>query len=120
MYRPPSSDVKYMQESREASCISIMEEKVPSKIASSRFDQPWINRKVKRFSRTNNKAYRKVKRTARLRAKQHISSSKKTHNKNVKRPTQTMGETSSQVPKIRRSSFLSSRANDARVPGSKS
>ena len=39
----------------------VMEQLVPSKINSTRFSQPWINTKVKRFARRKKRAYQKAK-----------------------------------------------------------
>ena len=40
---------------------SLLEDKVPSKMTSSRFSQPWINRKIKRISRRKKRAFGKAK-----------------------------------------------------------
>ena len=40
---------------------SNMNKNVPSKISSSRFNQPWINRQLKQLSRQKKRAYRKAK-----------------------------------------------------------
>ena len=56
-----SSDVNTMWDNFKTSCLSIMEDNVPSKMTSSRFSQPWINRRLKRMSRRKKRAFRKAK-----------------------------------------------------------
>ena len=41
--------------------LSFIEDKVPSKMTSSRFSQPWINKKVKRISMRKKRAYKRAK-----------------------------------------------------------
>ena len=40
---------------------SLLEDKVPSKMTSTRFSQPWINRKIKRISRRKRRVFVKAK-----------------------------------------------------------
>ena len=56
-----SSDVKIMWNTFKTSSFSIMEEYVPSKTTSSRFNRPWINRREKRRSGGKKLAFRKAK-----------------------------------------------------------
>ena len=43
--------------------LTIMEDHIPSKMSSTRFNQPWINRESKRASRKKNKLFKKAKRS---------------------------------------------------------
>ena len=42
-------------------CSSIMENKVPSKLTSTRYSQPWTNTKIKRLSRRKKRAFHRAK-----------------------------------------------------------
>ena len=41
--------------------LSFLKDKVPSKMTSSRFSQPWINKKVKRISRRKKRVHKRAK-----------------------------------------------------------
>jgi hypothetical protein len=57
-----TTDINALWNTFNDSCISIIEKQIPSISTSSRFDQPWIKRQVKRLSRRKKiKAYRKSK-----------------------------------------------------------
>ena len=45
--------------------FEVMDMLVPSKIATTRHNQPWITREVKRLSRQKQRAYTKAKRSGR-------------------------------------------------------
>ena len=44
-------------------CIKAMDTHVPSKMTTTRYSQPWVNKKVKRASRRKKRAYRKARST---------------------------------------------------------
>ena len=58
-----NTDVETMWCQFKEGCLQIMEEKVPSKLSSTRHSQPWINKKIKRLSRRKKRAYRKAKKS---------------------------------------------------------
>ena len=57
----PDTDVNTLWNSFKESNSNLLDDKVPSKMTSARFSQPWINRKVKRISRKKKRAYKKAK-----------------------------------------------------------
>lgn len=58
-----STDVNFLWNRFKDFCTEAIEASVPSKLSSTRFSQPWVNRKVKRLSRQKKRAYRKAKMT---------------------------------------------------------
>ena len=56
-----STDVNELWDTLKHFTLSFLEDKVPSKMTSSRFSQPWINKKVKRISRRKKRAYKRAK-----------------------------------------------------------
>ena len=58
-----TTDINLLWNTFKTACVSIMDEKVPTKLTSSRFNQPWINRKVKRLTRRKKRAYMRAKRS---------------------------------------------------------
>ena len=57
----PDTDVNTLWNSFKEFNSNLLDDKVPSKMTSARFSQPWINRKVRRISRKKKRAYEKVK-----------------------------------------------------------
>ena len=55
------NDVNILWDSLKEFTSNLLDEKVPSKMTSARFGQPWINRKKKRISRRKKRAYKKAK-----------------------------------------------------------
>ena len=55
------TDVNTLWNSFKEFTSNLLDDKVPSKMTSARFSQPWINRKAKRISRKNKEAYKKAK-----------------------------------------------------------
>ena len=55
------NDVNILWDSLKEFTSNLLDEKVPSKMTSARFGQPWINRKIKRISRRKKRAYKKAK-----------------------------------------------------------
>ena len=55
------TDVETLWDSFKKECSHFLDNEVPSKQTSSRFTQPWINRKIKRLSRRKKRAYKKAK-----------------------------------------------------------
>ncbi|MEW8547322.1 MAG: reverse transcriptase domain-containing protein, partial [Candidatus Thiodiazotropha sp.] len=55
------SDVDMLWTAFSEKCTEMMTELVPSKMTSSRFSQPWINRGIKRLSRRKKRAYRRAR-----------------------------------------------------------
>ena len=74
--------------------LSFLEDKVPSKMTSSRFSQPWINKKVKRISRRKKRAYKRENILAQPVISSGTSSFRRNHNMNVKRLTTVTSATS--------------------------
>jgi hypothetical protein len=58
-----SSDVEDMWNEFKSGVNNIIDTHIPSKMSTSRFNQAWINRKVKRLCRQKNRSYRKAKTT---------------------------------------------------------
>ncbi|MCG8034813.1 MAG: hypothetical protein JAZ03_21935, partial [Candidatus Thiodiazotropha taylori] len=58
-----STDINVLWSTFKTTCISIMDEQVPTKQTSSRFNQPWINRKLKRLTRRKKRAYMRSKKS---------------------------------------------------------
>jgi transcriptional regulatory protein LevR len=44
-------------------CIETLAKHVPSKMTTTRFNQPWIDRNTRRLSRRKKRAYRKARNT---------------------------------------------------------
>ena len=55
------NNVNILWDSLKEFTSNLLDEKVPSKMTSARFGQPWINRKIKRISRRKKRAYKKAK-----------------------------------------------------------
>ena len=58
-----STPVEEMWQSFRNHCKHIIEKHVPSKLSSSRFHQPWINKKIKRLSKRKQRLYNRAKRS---------------------------------------------------------
>ncbi|MCG7874753.1 MAG: hypothetical protein JAY78_00305 [Candidatus Thiodiazotropha taylori] len=58
-----ATDVNTLWDALKEFTTSLLEDKVPSKMTSPRFSQPWISRKIKRISRRKKRAYRKAKKS---------------------------------------------------------
>ena len=56
-----SSSVNEMWSSIEAELQKILDEFVPSKFTTQRYNQPWVNRRVKRLSRQKQRAYNRAR-----------------------------------------------------------
>ncbi|VDI07261.1 Hypothetical predicted protein [Mytilus galloprovincialis] len=59
------SPITAMWEFIKTSLLTILEQTVPSKMSSSRFNQPWINQKIKKFTRQKRGALKKARKTKR-------------------------------------------------------
>jgi len=57
----PDTDINTLWDSFKDACSTIVEKNVPSKMSTSRFNQPWITRNIKRMSRRKKRAHRKAK-----------------------------------------------------------
>jgi hypothetical protein len=55
-----TDDINTLWNTFKNKCTTIMEERIPSKMTTSRFNQPWINKQVKRLSRRKKKAYKQA------------------------------------------------------------
>ena len=49
----------------KSNLLHILEETVPSKMSTSRFNQPWINQKIKQLTRQKMRSYEKARKTKR-------------------------------------------------------
>ena len=49
----------------KSNLLHILEETVPSKMSTSRFNQPWINQKIKQLTRQKKRNYEKARKTKR-------------------------------------------------------
>lgn len=58
-----SSSIEEMWNSISTTLNKILESSVPSKMTSSRFNQPWINREIKALSRRKKRQFNKAKST---------------------------------------------------------
>ena len=58
-----ATPVELLWEEFSKSCQAAISKHVPSKLSSSRFDQPWITASVKRLSRQKQRAFNKAKRS---------------------------------------------------------
>ena len=54
-----------MWEFIKSNLLHILEETVPSKMSTSRFNQPWINQKIKQLTRQKKRSYEKARKTKR-------------------------------------------------------
>ena len=71
------SPVESMWASLKDNLLQIQEKCIPSKLTSTKFHQPWINRRIKRISRRKRKWYNIQKRTKCYKAKQIYEELKK-------------------------------------------
>ena len=55
------ADIDSMWSQFSSKCTQIMTSFIPSKLSSARFSRPWINRDLKRLSRTKKRAYKKAR-----------------------------------------------------------
>ena len=62
-----STNVEELAQAIQCELESVIEECVPSKLSSSRYNQPWFNSSTKRATRRKARAYRKARRTNRER-----------------------------------------------------
>lgn len=62
-----TTPVEEMWQSFRNHCKHIIEKHVPSKLSSSRFHQPWINKKIKRLSKRKQRLYNRAKRSGKER-----------------------------------------------------
>jgi hypothetical protein len=58
-----SSSINEMWLDFKHNCIETLTEHVPSKMTTTRFNQPWIDRNTRRLSRRKKRAYRKARNT---------------------------------------------------------
>ena len=86
----PDTDVNTLWNSFKEFTCNLLDDIVPSKMTSTRFTQPWINRKVKRISRKKKRAYKKAKHSRSETTSKDINGSRKNHSMNVERPTMDM------------------------------
>ncbi|VDI42580.1 Hypothetical predicted protein [Mytilus galloprovincialis] len=59
------SPITAMWEFIKTSLLTILEQTVPSKMSSSRFNQPWINQKIKKLTRQKKRSFEKARKTKR-------------------------------------------------------
>ena len=86
-----STDIDTLWTSFRDYCIKAMDTHVPSKMTTTRYSQPWVNKKVKRASRRKKRAYRKARKTGKAEDLQRYKSlqketqyeCRKAHNKYV-------------------------------------
>ena len=71
------SPVEVMWKYLKEHLIQIQDDCIPSKLTSSKFNQPWINTRIKRISRRKRKWYRRYRQTRSHTAKQVYDSLKK-------------------------------------------
>ena len=59
------SSITEMLEFIKTNLLHILEETVPSKMSSSRFNQPWVNQKIKQLTRQKMRSYEKARKIKR-------------------------------------------------------
>jgi len=57
------SDVEYLWSTFKEKCNSVLMTKIPSKLSSSKFYQPWINKSIKQLTRRKQHLYNKARRS---------------------------------------------------------
>ena len=55
------ADVDTMWTEFSSKCTQLMTDYIPSKLSTTRYSQPWINRDLKRLSHRKKRAYKKAR-----------------------------------------------------------
>ena len=58
-----STPIEIMWESFKSNCKSIIENNVPTKLSSSRFNQPWVNNTIKKLAKRKQRQFNRAKRS---------------------------------------------------------
>ena len=88
-----SSSINEMWLDFKHKCIETLAKHVPSKMTTTRFNQPWIDRNTRRLSRRKKRAYRKARNTNNKKDWDVTKTSRSRTNKAVEKPIMIMSGT---------------------------